>query len=155
VNAQKKIIDVLNDLLTDELSAMDQYFVHARMLEDLGYQELSLRNEREMNDEKQHADTLIRHILELDAIPDVGRRLPLQIGKAIPDILRNDLALEHKVIDDLTDAIALCEREKASATSAVLKDLLHVSRGTRYWQEEQLALIDEVGLENYHDTQLA
>lgn len=139
---QKKILGVLNDLLTDELSAMDQYFVHARVLNNLGYKELSLRNEREMNDERQHADILIQHILDLDASPDVGRRLPLQIGKTVEDILRNDLALEHKVIDDLHDAITLCEQEQATGTSRMLKQLQAVSRGSRYWQEEQLGLME-------------
>lgn len=84
-----KIIDLLNKLLAEELTAMDQYFAHSRMYEDWGFNKLYERISHEMDDEKQHADLLIKRILFLEGVPVIGNRSPLRIGRDVPEMLQN------------------------------------------------------------------
>ncbi|ALP53637.1 bacterioferritin [Candidatus Tenderia electrophaga] len=155
MKGNQKIIDTLNTLLAGELTAMDQYFTHSRMFDDWGLSKLYERIDHEMDDEKQHADALIKRILFLEGTPQVGNRAPLNIGKDVPEILANDLALENQVINALRKAIAQCEKEQDYQTREILETMLaDTEEDHAYWLEKQLGLIDKIGLQNYLQSQM-
>ena len=150
-----KIIALLNKLLAEELTAIDQYFAHSRMYEDWGFNKLYERIDHEMNDEKQHADHLIKRILLLEDVPVIGNRSPLRIGRDVPEMLQNDLTLERSVISALRDAIAICEQERDYQTREILENLLaETEEDHAHWLEQQLGLINRVGLQNYLQSQM-
>lgn len=150
-----KIINVLNELLAGELTAMDQYFTHSRMYDDWGFKKLYERIDHEMNDEKQHADHLIKRILFLEGVPVVGNRSPLKIGSHVPEMLKNDLELERSVTVALRSAIAVCEQEQDFQTREILEAMLaDTEEDHLYWLEKQLGLIDKIGLQNYLQSQM-
>jgi len=145
-----KVIHTLNGLLASELTAMDQYFTHSRMYEDWGFNKLYERIDHEMDDEKQHADHLIKRILFLEGVPNVGNRSALKIGKDVPEMLGNDLELERSVITELRNAIAVCEQEQDYQTREILEVMLaDTEEDHTYWLEKQLGLIEKIGLQNY------
>lgn len=144
------VIDNLNALLAGELTAMDQYFVHSRMFENWGLVKLHERLDHEMDDEKGHADALIKRILFLEGTPNLSQRQPLNIGADVPEMLRNDLALEHAVVAALKQAIAGCEACADYQTREVLEQMLaDTEEDHAYWLQKQLGLIDKIGLQNY------
>lgn len=150
-----KIIDLLNKLLAEELTAMDQYFAHSRMYEDWGFNKLYERISHEMDDEKQHADLLIKRILFLEGVPVIGNRSPLRIGRDVPEMLQNDLALERSVIDALRGTIAICEQERDYQTRETLEVMLaETEEDHAHWLEQQLGLIGRIGLQNYLQSQM-
>ena len=155
MKGNNKVITTLNKLLAGELTAMDQYFTHSRMLDDWGLQKLYARIDHEMDDEKQHADALIKRILFLEGTPEVSNRAPLNIGKDVPDMLANDLALERQVVADLRAAIALCEKEQDYQSREILEAMLaDTEEDHAYWLEKQLGLINKIGLQNYLQSQI-
>ncbi|MXS82491.1 bacterioferritin [Nitrosomonas oligotropha] len=150
-----KIIDLLNKLLAEELTAIDQYFAHSRMYEDWGFNKLYERIDHEMNDEKEHADHLVKRILLLEGVPVIGNRSALRIGRDVPEMLQNDLNLERSVISALRDAIAICEQERDYQTREILENLLaETEEDHAHWLEQQLGLINRVGLQNYLQSQM-
>lgn len=145
-----KIIDALNKLLTGELSASDQYFVHSQMYKDWGLEKLYERLEHEREEELEHARVLIERILFLEGMPDVASRDKLNIGKTVPEMLQSDLDYEYQVAKDLKEVIALCEQEQDYGTRDLLMPLLKdTEEDHAYWLEQQLGLIKAMGLENY------
>jgi bacterioferritin len=153
MQGKKKVVDRLNRLLTDELSAADQYFVHSRMYENWGFTALYRRLEHERVEELDHASRLIRRILFLEGTPDVATRVPLKIGRSVPEMLKNDLDYELAVVGSLRKAIALCEEEKDFETRRILTGLLRdTEEDHAYWLEQQLRLIELAGLENYQQS---
>ncbi|ABV88410.1 bacterioferritin [Shewanella pealeana] len=150
MKGNQEVIDTLNKLLTGELSAMDQYFVHGLMYEDWGLNELHERISHESDDEREHAKKLVQRILFLEGTPDVASREPLNIGKDTEQMLKNDLAYEYQVADNLRSAIALCEVKSDYESREILEVLLEETESDHmYWLEKQLGLIDKVGLPNY------
>ena len=150
MKGKKPVLDCLNKLLTQELTAADQYFAHSRMYENWGLTKLYHRIAHERDEELQHADKLIRRILFLEGTPDVGKRGKLNIGTDVPSALTNDLAYEHMVIKQLRDAIQLCEAEQDFETRRIIQELLTDTEADHtYWLEQQLGLIKLMGLENY------
>lgn len=150
-----KVIDALNELLAGELSSMDQYFIHSRMYEDWGYQKLYERIDHEFDDEKGHAALIIERILFLGGTPDMVTRAPLNIGKDVPSMLQSDLDLELKVIEDLRTVMALCEQVQDYQTRDMLQVLLSDTENDHtYWLEQQVGLIEKVGLQNYLQSQM-
>ena len=150
MKGNKEVIDTLNKWLTGELSAMDQYFVHGLMYEDWGLNELHERISHESDDEREHAKKLVQRILFLEGTPDVASREPLNIGKDTEHMLKNDLAYEYQVADNLRSAIALCEEKRDYESREILEVLLEETEADHmYWLEKQLGLIDKVGLQNY------
>lgn len=150
-----KVINILNELLAGELTSMDQYFTHSRMYEDWGFNKLFERIDHEMDDEKQHADHLIKRILFLGGVPAVGNRSPLKIGKNVPEMLENDLEMEHGVIIALRNAIAVCEQEHDFQTREILETMLaDTEEDHAHWLEIQLGLIEKMGLQNYLQSQM-
>ncbi|GAA3534622.1 bacterioferritin [Zobellella aerophila] len=155
MKGNQKIIEALNELLAGELSAMDQYFIHSRMYDDWGFKKLFDRIDHEFEDEKLHASKLIERILFLEGTPDMATRVPLNIGKDVPAMLQSDLDLEYKVIEDLRNVMALCEQERDYQTRDMLQVLLEdTEHDHTHWLEQQLGLIDRVGLQNYLQSQM-
>jgi bacterioferritin len=155
MKGNQAIIDGLNKLLSYELAAMDQYFIHSRMYEDWGLNKLFERIDHEFDDEKQHANLLIQRMLFLEATPDMVTRSGLQIGKTVPEMLQNDLNVENEVGEALKDTIAICEQHKDYVTRDMLEKLLEdTEMDHAYWLEQQLGLIQRIGLENYLQSQM-
>ena len=149
------IIAALNKLLAGELTAIDQYFIHSRMYQDWGYSKLFERISDESDEEKQHASWIIERILFLEGIPEMSLREPLHIGKTVPEMLQNDLELEYSVVKNLKAAIKLCEAEQDYQTREMLeKQLDDTENDHAYWLEKQLRLIDQIGLQNYLQSQI-
>ena len=149
-----EILATLNALLQGEMTAVDQYFIHSRMYKDQGLHKLFERLKHETEEEFEHATALIRRILFLEGVPDLGKRDPLNIGHDAPSMLRSDLAYEYKVVADLKAAIALCEQHQDYGTRELLEKLLEdTEEDHAYWLEQQLGLIDKMGLENYLQAQ--
>lgn len=154
MKGSKKVIDCLNALLTHELSAADQYFIHARMYEDMGLSKLHTRIEHERDEELEHAGLLINRILFLEGHPDVGSRAPLNVGKDVTSMLTNDLEYEYDVVKRLRAAIALCEAEQDFHSREILLKLLNdTEEDHALWLEQQLGLIKMVGIGNYIQSQ--
>lgn len=150
MKGNSKVIKQLQKLLAGELAAIDQYFIHSRMYDDWGLNELYERINHETEEEKEHADALIRRMLFLEATPDLSQRDGLNVGRDVPEMLKNDLQLEYAVVDALKEAIAICETEQDYQTREILEKLLtDTEEDHAYWLEKQLALIDKIGIENY------
>jgi bacterioferritin len=155
MKGDKKIIDILNDLLTGELTAVDQYLIHGEMYADMGLTQLAEKSIHESDHERQHARALIQRILFLEGKPDLSKRDALKIGKTVPEMLKSDLAVEYKVVGDLKKAMAACEK----AQDYVSRDMLGVQledteMDHAYFLEKQVKLIELVGLPNYLQSQI-
>jgi len=150
-----EVIEHLNALLTGELTAIDQYFIHSRMYQDWGFEKLYTQIGHEMAEEQLHADLLIKRILFLEGSPDLSKRDPLAIGTTVPETLRNDLAYELKVIPHLRKVMAFCESVQDFETRDILLKLLKdTEEDHTWWLEKQLRLIDTIGLPNYLQSQM-
>ncbi len=150
-----KVIAQLQKLLRGELAARDQYFIHARLCHDWGLEKLYEHIHHEMQEETQHADALIKRILFLEGTADLSQQDPLNVGATVPEILRNDLALEYTVTQALKDAMKVCEEEQDYQTREILRVMLaDTEEDHAYWLERQLRLIDAIGLQNYLQSQI-
>jgi bacterioferritin len=156
MKGNETIIKHLNALLAGELTAIDQYFIHSRMYEDWGYTKLFERIKHEHEEETEHATRLIQRILFLEGTPDMTKRIPeIKVGKTVPKMLKNDLKLEYLVVDHLRDVIAICEKEGDYETREILEVLLDdTEEDHAYWLEQQLGLIEHIGLNNYLQSQM-
>lgn len=147
------VIDRLNKLLTGELSAADQYFIHSRMYENWGFKKLYERLEHERVEELDHASRLIRRILFLEGTPNVAARSALAIGSDVPSMMANDLAYELSVVAALKEVIAHCEQVQDYETRHLLRELLADTENDHtHWLEQQLFLIKSLGLANYQQS---
>lgn len=150
-----EVLKNLNRLLSAELAAMDQYFIHSRMYKDWGFNDLYERINHEMQEETEHADRLIQRILFLEGTPDLSKREGLKVGTDVPAMLKNDLELELNVVGALKEVIAHCESVQDYETREILEALLEdTEEDHAYWLEIQLGLIDKVGLQNYLQSQM-
>jgi bacterioferritin len=155
MKGSKKIVGRLNELLSGELTAADQYLTHSRMYEDWGLGVLSERIKHESEEELEHADALIKRILFLDGTPDLSVRAGLKIGSSVAEMMANDLELEISVAGELKDAIQLAEAEKDFVTRKILEDMLKTTEEDHmYWLETQLELIEKIGIQNYTQSKL-
>ncbi|MCQ8130010.1 bacterioferritin [Methylomonas rivi] len=145
-----QVIAQLNELLAGELTAIDQYFIHSRMYENWGYGKLYERIAHEVQDETQHADALIKRILFLEGTPDLSKREPLHVGRTVQEMLKNDLAVELKVVSDLRRVMGFCESVRDYQTREILRVMLEdTEHDHAHWLEQQLGLIESIGLQNY------
>jgi bacterioferritin len=155
MQGKQAIIDALNVLLANELSAMDQYFIHSRMYLDWGLHKLYVRIDHEVTDEKAHASAIIERILFLEGTPDMSKRDALQIGADVPSMLQNDLNVEYSVGKLLKQTMALCEQQQDYVTRAMLQKLLDDTENDHaHWLEQQLRQIKLFGLPNYLQSQI-
>jgi len=144
-----KVIEFLNKVLRNELTAINQYFLHARMYKDMGLKELAEHEYEESIDEMKHADALVERVLFLDGLPnlqDIGR---LRVGENPKEMLECDLALENEAIPDLREAIAYCETVKDYVSRELFEHILESEEEHVDWIETQLELMGRVGEQNY------
>ena len=151
----QKVIDYLNFLLGGELAARDQYFIHSEMYAEWHYGKLYDRIHHEMEDETLHAQNIIRRILMLSGTPKMSVDA-IHIGSTVPEMLQFDLDLEYQVQKHLKEGIALCEAEHDYVTREMLvEQLKDTEEDHAHWLEQQLRLIDMIGLPNYLQSQVA
>lgn len=144
-----EVIRVLNEILTGELTAINQYFVHAKMCADWGYTVLHSKIRAESIDEMKHAEALIDRILYLNAIPNVQRLGKVNIGEDVKEILSLDLQLEYDALPRLNAGIALCRDASDNGSRELLEQILVSEEEHVDWIETQLTLIEQVGLQGY------
>ena len=155
MKGDKKIIEILNDLLAGELTAVDQYLIHGEIYADMGLQKLADVAIHESDHERQHARALIQRILFLEGKPDLSKRDALKIGKTVPEMLEADLGLEYHVVGELKKAIAACEKAQDYVTrDMLLVQLEDTEMDHAYYLEKQLRLIKLTGLENFLQSQM-
>jgi len=143
------VIDALNGVLTAELTAINQYFIHFRMCENWGYAALAKKKREESIEEMKHADKVIARILFLDGVPNMQRLSPVSVGEDPIEQHKLDLALELEAVKRLNDGIALCRNAGDNGTCELLEDILQEEEESVDWHEAQLHLVKELGKEHY------
>jgi len=149
-----KVIEYLNKALYNELTAINQYFLHAKMLKNWGFKELAEHEYKESIDEMKHADKLSERILFLDGLPNFQALGKLRIGETPREILECDLALEQEALPPLRDAIKYCESVADYVSRKLFADILDSEEEHIDWLETQLSVIDRIGEPNYLLTKL-
>ncbi|MEO8381066.1 MAG: bacterioferritin [Acidobacteriota bacterium] len=144
-----RIIDILNEVLTSELTAINQYFVHGEMCENWGYARLHHVIRKHSIGEMKHAEELIERVLFLEGIPNVQRLGKINIGESVEEILKSDYALELEALPRLNQGIELCRELGDNNSRHLLEEILHEEEEHVDWLEAQASLIQQVGLQNY------
>ncbi|HVE70156.1 MAG TPA: bacterioferritin [Thermoanaerobaculia bacterium] len=149
-----KVIEILNEVLTAELTAINQYFVHAEMCENWGYDRLLHVIRKESIEEMKHAEALIERVLFLEGIPNVQRLWNIRIGENVLEIFKADLALELEALPRLNEGIETCRELGDNNSRHLLEEILEDEEEHVDWLEAQLSLIEQVGLQNYLSEQI-
>jgi bacterioferritin len=149
-----QVVTLLNDILTAELTAINQYFIHARMCENWGYKRLWKKLREESIGEMRHADRLIERILYLEGVPNVQRLSKVNVGQTVPEQLRLDLELERAAVAALNAGVELCRSLGDNGTRDLVEDILTAEEGHIDWIEEQMELIRQVGEPHYLSQQI-
>ena len=144
-----QVIEALNDILTAELTAVNQYFVHAKMCGNWGYERLRKHKYDESIGEMKHADTLIERILFLEGTPNMQRLFPVRVGEDPIEQHELDLAMEKEAVKRLNEGIELCRERGDNGTREILEDILRSEEEGLDWLEAQLHLVEEVGRKGY------
>ena len=148
------IIELLNEVLTSELTAINQYFIHYKMCEDWGYDRVAKQKRSESIDEMNHADIVIARILLLEGVPNMQRMFPVKVGEDVVEMHELDLALELEAVERLNKAIRLARERKDANTADMLEKILADEEEGIDWLEAQLHQIKEIGKERYLVAQL-
>ncbi len=154
MRGNEKVIALLNDALKAELTAISQYILHAEMNENWGYQRLAKQMKKNSIDEMKHAEELIERILFLEGMPKMSELLPLKIGTTVEVQLKNDLAAELEAVAMYNASANACSAAGDNGSKELFDELLEDEEGHADWQETQLGLIEQVGLQNYLAQQL-
>ena len=152
--ADPEILRLLNDLLTNELTAINQYFIHAKMCENWGYERLGSKLRAESIDEMKHADQVISRILFLEGVPNLQRYHKLRVGETVKEQLESDLQLEYTAINFLNQGIAAARTIGDNASEDLFTRILVSEEEHTDWIETQLELIRQVGEQNYLTQQI-
>ena len=154
MKGDSKVIALLNKALSNELIAINQYFLHAKMYKDWGMTNLAEYEYHESIDEMKHADMLVDRILFLEGLPNLQDLGALRIGEDTKEMLECDLALEHDAVHDLREGIQYCEEVKDFVSRDLFNTILESEEEHIDWLETQLGLIDKMGIENYIQAQI-
>ena len=154
MQGQPKVIDALNDALTVELTAINQYFCQAKMCKNWGYMRLAKKHYSESMGEMKHAEMLIDRILFLDGVPEIARYDVIRVGTNVQEQFEHDLKLEIKGVQLYNAAIDLCIQLKEGGSRELMERILEESEEHVDWLETQLGLIQAVGLQNYLQEQI-
>lgn len=148
------VIVLLNELLTHELTAINQYFVHAKMCQNWGYQKIAAKKREESIGEMRHADWVIDRILYLEGVPNMQRLFPVRVGEDVVEQHKLDLELEIEACERLNRGIALARERRDNGTRALLEKILASEEEGIDWLEAHLHVIEEIGKERYLAQQL-
>ncbi|MDQ3351690.1 MAG: bacterioferritin [Actinomycetota bacterium] len=154
MRADDDIIEVLNEVLTAELTAINQYFIHAKMCDNWGYERLGSKIREESIDEMRHAEKIVDRILYFDGIPNMQRLFPLKVGETVAEQFRNDLDVEIAAIERLNRGVALAVERTDNGSRELLAGILVDEEQHADWLETQLAAIAQLGEANYLAHQL-
>jgi bacterioferritin len=149
-----EIITALNEILTGELTAINQYFIHYKMLENWGYQRIAKKKKDESIEEMKHADELIERILYLEGLPNLQRLGPVKVGQEPIEMHKLDLELEQEAVARLNKMVVLCLDKKDAGTRELVEHLLKDEEDAIDWLETQLSIVKDIGREKYLAEQL-
>ena len=149
MKGDKKVIEILNDVLTAELTAINQYFVHGEMCENWGYERLHHMIRLHSIEEMKHAEQVIERILFLEGIPNMQRLGKVNIGESVAEQLRLDLGLELEAVERLNKGIVICNEVGDNNSRHLLEEILEDEEEHIDWIEAQLTLVEQVGIQNY------
>ena len=144
-----EVIKVLQDVLCAELTAINQYFIHARMNENWGYKKLAAFIQKESIEEMRHAQELIDRILYLDGVPNMQKYMKINVGKTVPEQFKLDVAVEYDAVARLNKGIELTRAQGDNGTRALLETILKDEEEHIDWLEAQLGIVEEIGAQNY------
>ncbi|MGD8316244.1 MAG: bacterioferritin [Myxococcales bacterium] len=154
MKGNEDVIAVLNEVLTSELTAINQYFIHSKMCEDWGFPKLAKKKKAESIEEMHHADQVIARILFLEGVPNMQRYFPIKVGEGPIEQHRLDLELEYDAVKRLNDGIALCRDKGDNGTRELLESILEQEEEGIDWLEAQLHVVETIGQERYLSEQL-
>ncbi len=154
MKGNEEVITVLNEVLTSELTAINQYIIHSRMCEDWGFNKLAAKKRGESMEEMKHADTIIARILFLEGVPNMQRYFPVKVGEDAVEQHRLDLEVEYDAVKRLNGGIALCRDKGDNGTREILEAILQQEEEGIDWLEAQLYLVETVGKERYLSEQM-
>jgi len=149
MKGSKKLILVLNSLLADELTAINQYMVHSEMCENWGYAKLHMAIRKQAMDEMHHAEWLIERIIFLDGAPTVSKLNSIKIGKTVPEMISNDDKDELEAVNAYNEAVKLAREVSDEGSVDLLTKILKMEEGHVDWAEIQQAQLEQMGVENY------
>ena len=149
-----EVINVLNEVLTSELTAINQYFIHSKMCDDWGFEKLAAKKREESIEEMKHADIIIARILFLEGVPNMQRYFPVKVGEDAIEQHRLDLQVEYDAVERLNAGITLCRDKGDNGTRELLEMILQQEEEGIDWLEAQLHLVEAVGKERYLTEQM-
>ena len=154
MKGNEEVVNLLNQLLTNELSAINQYFIHAKMCENWGYERLAHKIREESIDEMRHAELVIGRILFLEGVPNMQRYHKLHVGETVKEQLESDLQLEYSAIAFLNQGVVAARNANDTASEELFRNILVSEEDHTDWIETQLELIRQVGEQNYLTQQI-
>lgn len=154
MKGSQRVIDALNAGLTIELTAINQYFVQAKMCQNWGLNRLGKHHYAESIDEMKHAELLVDRIIFLEGVPEIARYDVIRVGETVQEQLENALALEVNAVKVYNDAAEICREEKDAGSREIVEQIVRESEDSVDWLEAQLDLIEKIGIQNYMLSQI-